>query len=84
MAYQATVIPVMIASPGDVSEERNIIRSVVHEWNDVNAAQSRVVLAPIGWEPHSSPELGDRPQELINSRLLRAYDLLVGVFWTRL
>lgn len=84
MAYQATVIPVMIASPGDVTEERDIIRSVIHDWNDVNATVSKVVLTPVGWETNSSPELGTRAQELINNRLLHHCDLLVGVFWTRL
>lgn len=84
MAYQATVIPVMIASPGDVAEEREIIRSVIHDWNDVNATVSKIVLTPVGWETHSSPELGARAQDLINSRLLNPCDLLVGVFWTRL
>lgn len=84
MAYRAVVIPVMIASPGDVSEERDIIRSVIHDWNDVNAAASKVILSPVGWETHSSPELGSRPQELINTRLLKDCDLLIGVFWTRL
>jgi len=74
----------MIASPGDVTEEREIIRAVIHDWNDVNATASKVVLSPVGWETHSSPELGNRPQELINTRLLKDCDLLVGVFWTRL
>jgi hypothetical protein len=74
----------MIASPGDVADEREAIRAVVHDWNDVNASASKVVLSPVGWETHSSPELGARPQELINSRLLDECDLLVGVFWTRL
>ena len=84
MAYQATVIPVMIASPGDVAEERNLIRTVIHDWNDVNAETSKVMLAAVGWETHSSPELGTRPQELISSRVLKDCDLLIGVFWTRL
>ena len=84
MAYQATVIPVMIASPGDVSEERDAIREIIHDWNDVNAIASSIMLSPVGWETHSSPELGVRPQELINSRILKDCDLLVGVFWTRL
>ena len=84
MAYQVTVIPIMIASPGDVAEEREVIRTVIHDWNDVNASISRVMLASVGWETHSSPELGARPQELINSRILKDCDLLVGVFWTRL
>lgn len=84
MAYQATVIPIMIASPGDVAEEREIIRSIIHDWNDVNAEASKVMLAAIGWETHSSPELDARPQELINKRVLKNCDLLIGVFWTRL
>lgn len=84
MAYQATVIPVMIASPGDVFEEREIVRDVIHTWNYINSLKTRVVLIPAGWETHSSPELGSRPQELINSRVLKDCDLLIGVFWTRI
>ncbi len=84
MAYQATIIPVMIASPGDVLTERGIVREVLHDWNDVNSTSSKVVLSPVGWDSHSSPELGASPQELINARLLKDCDLLVGIFWTRL
>ena len=83
MAYTATVIPVMIASPGDVEEERRIVRQVLHEWNDINCSSARVALIPIGWETNLSPELGSRPQEIINRRLVHDCDLLVGVFWTR-
>jgi hypothetical protein len=39
---------------------------------------------PVGWETHSTPELGVRPQELINERVLKECDLLIGVFWTRI
>jgi hypothetical protein len=84
MAYQATVIPIMIASPGDVFEEREVIREVIHNWNYINSAKTKVILIPAGWETHSFPELGARPQELINSRILKDCDLLIGVFWTRL
>jgi hypothetical protein len=84
MAYQATVIPIMIASPGDVYEEREVLREVIHMWNYVHSAKTQVMLTPAGWETHTSPELGARPQELINSRVLEDCDLLVGVFWTRL
>lgn len=74
----------MIASPGDVAEEREIARSVIHDWNDVNAQNSQIMLAAVGWDSHSSPELGERPQELINKRILKDCDILIGVFWTRL
>ena len=39
---------------------------------------------PIGWETHSSPEMSDRPQAIINTQVLKTCDLLVAVFWTRL
>lgn len=84
MAFQATVLQVMIASPGDVTEERILIRDTLHDWNDVNAASGKVMLQPVGWDSHSSPELGARPQELINNRILKECDLLIGVFWTRI
>lgn len=84
MSYQATVLPVMIASPGDVTEERDIVREILHEWNDIHAAHRGVVFLPIGWDTNSSPELGDRPQSQINSRILGACDLLIGIFWTKL
>lgn len=84
MAYQATVLPVMIASPSDVPQERKIVREVLHEWNDIHALREKVILAPTAWETHSSPELGARPQELINNRLLKHCDILIGVFWTRI
>ena len=74
----------MIASPGDVPEERNVVRDIIHEWNDIHSMQKNCVLLPVGWETHSSPELGARPQSLINKNVLEACDLLIGVFWTRI
>lgn len=84
MSYTATIFKVMIASPGDVSAERAIVRELLSEWNVVHADRARTVLLPIGWETHSVPEMGDRPQAIINKQILKDCDLLVGVFWTRI
>lgn len=84
MSFDARAITVMIASPGDVLQERRFIRDVIHDWNDLNAMDRRCVLLPIGWDSHAAPALGERPQQLINERVLKDCDLLVGVFWTRL
>lgn len=84
MTQQATLIRVMIASPGDVSAERQTIRKVIHEWNDIHAQERSTVLLPVGWDTHSSPEMGDRPQAIISKQILGDCDLLVAVFWTRL
>ena len=35
MAYKARVFRVLIASPSDVEQERNIVARVIQEWNDV-------------------------------------------------
>lgn len=84
MSYESKVFNVMIASPGDVASERAIIRDVVYEWNAVHSQVRSIVLLPLGWETHSTPEMGDSAQTIINNQILDRCDLLVGVFWTRI
>ena len=74
----------MIASPTDVARERTIIRETVYEWNIIHSEKRKIVLLPIGWETHSVPAMGDRPQALLNKQILSKCDILVGVFWTRI
>ncbi len=84
MSYDAKVFNVMIASPGDVASERAIVREVIYEWNAVHSNSRNIVLLPIGWETHTSPEMGDSAQSIINRQVLDQCDLLIGVFWTRI
>ena len=84
MSYDARVFNVMIASPSDVESERSIVREAIYEWNAVHSERENIVLLPVGWESHSSPEMGARPQEIINRQTLDKCDLLVGIFGTRL
>lgn len=60
--YTANVYNVMLASPSDVDEERQVARDIIWEWNYLHSQDKRIVLLPLGWETHSSPLLGDRPQ----------------------
>jgi hypothetical protein len=83
MAYDAKAVEIMIASPSDVAQERQIVREVVAEWNAIHSRARTVVLMPVSWETHSAPELSGRPQQMINDRVLAHADLLVGIFWTR-
>lgn len=84
MSYNARVFRILIASPGDVSEEREIAVSTIQAWNDLNSSERQLVLLPMRWETHSAPEYGRRPQEVINRQIVDHCDLLVGVFWTRI
>ena len=84
MSYDAKVFNIMIASPNDVAEERKIVREVVNDWNTLHSMTKKIVLLPIGWDSHSSPEMGAAPQEIINNQVSNKGDLLIGVFWTRI
>ena len=83
MSFPARVFRILIASPSDVTEERDIAVKVIQEWNDLNAAERQLVILPLRWETHSAPEYGKRPQEVINRQVVDSCDLLVGIFWTR-
>ena len=84
MSYNARVFNVMIASPSDVTSEREIVREVLYDWNAVHSERENIVLLPVGWESHSSPEMGGRPQAIINELTVDKCDLLVGIFGTRI
>jgi hypothetical protein len=84
VSFEAIVYNVMIASPGDIKDERDIAREVVLAWNNVHAVTRRTVLLPTGWDTHSAPAMDAIPQETINKQVLSDADLLVGIFWTRL
>lgn len=84
MSYAATVYRILIASPSDVEAERAMIRDLVYQWNDVHSPTAGVVLLPVLWETHAVPQMGDRPQGIINRQLVQNTDVLIGVFWTKL
>jgi len=84
MSFNAKVFKILIASPGDVEDERLAIPEVISRWNDTNAETNQVVLLPVKWETHAAPLLGDRAQGIINNQLITSCDMAIGVFWTRL
>jgi hypothetical protein len=84
MSFHSMTYRVLIASPSDMPEERNIATEVINEWNGLHAATEGVVLLPVKWETHTMPETGVRPQDAINRQLVADCDLLLGMFWTKL
>ena len=81
--FPANVLRVMIASPGDVKEEREIVTKEVYRWNDAHALSRKLVLQPVKWETHSTPQLGVPPQDVLNEQILDDADILIGIFGTR-
>ena len=84
MGFRANVLKVMIASPGDVRQERSIVTEEIHRWNDANASVRQMVLLPLKWETSSTPELGAHPQSIVNRQILEEADIVVGIFGTRI
>jgi hypothetical protein len=83
MAFKAEVYRVLIASPSDLMEEREVATAAINDWNAQHALAEGVVLLPVKWETHATPRSGVRPQQAINDELVRTSDILVGMFWTK-
>lgn len=84
MPFDGKIFRILVASPGDVGEERDVIPEIINEWNAMNAFSTKVLLMPVKWETHAAPLMSGRPQSVINEQLVKDCDLLVGVFWTRI
>jgi hypothetical protein len=84
MGFQANILNVVIASPSDVPTEREIVTDELLRWNAANGSSRRLLLQPVKWETHSSPQMGAHPQHIINERLLMDADIVVAVFGTRI
>jgi len=81
---KATILNVLIASPSDVSAERDAVESAIHEWNTNHHAATGIILLPVRWETHSYPGSGDRPQAILNKQIVDSGHLLIGIFGNRL
>ncbi|MDK8507656.1 MAG: DUF4062 domain-containing protein [Corynebacterium amycolatum] len=84
MSFTATVLRVLVASPSDVPEARDVVESAIHSWNSRHAATRSIVLLPWRWESSSVPLLGDHPQSIINEQGGDGADIVVALFGSRL
>ncbi len=80
MSKTRKVVKVFIASPGDLSDERYVVRDAVIEMNEILAKNLGYHIELMGWE--DTPAGFGRPQHLINQDLDKC-DLFIGVMWKR-
>jgi len=83
MAKTHTVLEVFIASPGDVAPEREVLESVVSEFNLTWGDRHQVRLELLKWETHSRPAMGEDAQDVINRQIRDGYDIFLGIMWGR-
>lgn len=84
MAFEAQVLTVLIASPGDTQVARDVVENTAKAWNRDRARTRRVVLLPLRWETDAIPEIGADGQAVINRQLVDLADIVIGLFHSRL
>ena len=82
--FQAKCYNVMIVSPSDVSEEREIAKDVLYRWNELNSRFHGIVFSVLGYDINAHADSGIHPQESLNHQLLEQADLIIAIFWTKL
>lgn len=82
--FQANCFNVMIVSPSDVQEERNIIKESLYRWNELNSRFHKIVFSVLGYDINACPDSGKTAQEILNHQLLEQADIVIAVFWTKL
>lgn len=83
IAKTETILKVFVASPGDVVEERQILKDVIDEFNVTWSATHNVRLDLIKWETHSRPGFGEDAQDVISQQIGDEYDIFLGIMWGR-
>ena len=75
----------MVASPGDVQAERDVLRTVLEELNQGIAGEHGLRLELARWETDAYPGLHpEGPPGLIDAILrIEDCDILIGIFWKR-
>ena len=83
--FRATVLKVLIATPGDTVEEVAAIMQSLHTWNGRRAEAEGVILLPRHWKSDTVPLLNaDGGQAVVNSQIVDDADIVIAVFDRRL
>ncbi len=78
------IVRILISAPSDVEEELRLIFEVIKNWNATYSEKYGVYLEGVHWITHSSPQMGERPQAILNKQIVHTSDILIAVFWSRL
>lgn len=84
MPFHTTAVQVMLASPGDTSEQRAEILAAVARWNGRYAQMRGFVITPWLYELHATPMYGERAQSLINQQGVDKSDVVIVIFGNKL
>lgn len=84
MPRNETILSVFVASPSDLSEERDLLPSIIDKINLMHARRQRVRFELLMWEREVSPAIGKDTQAVINAQIPQDYDVFIGIIWNRI
>lgn len=77
------LIKLSFCGPSDVLKEIAIGQEVVTQWNSNHGEARGFWVKHQHWSSDSTPEMGDRPQAIINRQMIDDADIIVAIFWQR-
>ncbi len=84
MPYTVVVYRCLLISPSDVGAERTSLVDAIQRWNAHIGDTWGVRVDLVRWETHSTPDLGDRAQGILNAQIVDGCDLGIAVFGSKL
>src|SRR6266498_2703813 len=82
MSESLKKLRIFVASPGDVSNERTRLKSVVEDLNNGLANHLGIVIELKEWS-QMAPNMGRGQQVIFDQISVTTWDLIIGILWLR-
>jgi hypothetical protein len=73
------LIRVFVSSPGDVVEERRVLDEVIERINRTDGDRMKMRLEFFKWETGVAPQIGPKPQDVVDRQTPSQYDIYLGI-----
>lgn len=77
------VYDLLISCPGDVEDFIDDIENAVDRFNRLFGGIHHTRVDTKYWKRDSYPQMGDKPQNILNRQFVNDCDMVVAVFWTK-
>lgn len=78
------IVKVLVASPSDIAEEKDVLARAMQRWNGLHAKEG-ITLVPLMYEINAFPVAGGGdPQSVVNEQLVDECECGIALFHTRL
>ena len=79
MPSEIKAIRVFLSSPGNLKEDRELVKEIVSQINIDRGRKDGFYIDLIMWETHTRPSIGNYAQEVINSQIPDDIDIFIGL-----